>query len=279
MSVRARGPNFSYSTAGHQRELQRFAAFTVIKLVFQNKRKFVCVDPHDIPVVAIVDRDDLGKKWAEQVEAALTGEARSLTFKEAKTGKDASDHILDGHELDDLVDVEAAADDKLLATLRAGDWLDRQVFPALQWVVPGIIPEGMSIHCIELVPGQGAKLARSAGQYAVLRSKEGNYAQVKLPSGEIRLIHQNCRATVGQVGNLEHSSIVLGKAGKKRYLGRRPHVRGVAQNPVDHPMGGGEGRTSGGGHPRSPWGQLAKGYKTRKPKKASDRFILERRKK
>ncbi|MDD3696105.1 MAG: 50S ribosomal protein L2 [Lentisphaeria bacterium] len=141
------------------------------------------------------------------------------------------------------------------------------------------IPEGMSIHCIELVPGQGAKLARSAGQYAVLRSKEGNYAQVKLPSGEIRLIHQNCRATVGQVGNLEHSSIVLGKAGKKRYLGRRPHVRGVAQNPVDHPMGGGEGRTSGGGHPRSPWGQLAKGYKTRKPKKASDRFILERRKK
>jgi len=141
------------------------------------------------------------------------------------------------------------------------------------------IPEGMNIHCIELVPGQGAKLARSAGQYAILRSKEGNYAQVRLPSGEVRLIHVKCRATIGQVGNLEHSSIVLGKAGKKRYLGRRPHVRGVAQNPVDHPMGGGEGRTSGGGHPRSPWGQLAKGYRTRKPKKASNRFILERRKK
>ncbi len=141
------------------------------------------------------------------------------------------------------------------------------------------IPAGINIHCIELMPGQGAKLARAAGQYAVLRAKEGDYAQVKMPSGEIRLIHVSCRATIGQVGNIEHSSINLGKAGKKRYLGRRPHVRGVVMNPVDHPMGGGEGRTSGGGHPRSPWGQLAKGYRTRKPKKASDRFIIERRKK
>lgn len=141
------------------------------------------------------------------------------------------------------------------------------------------IPNGINIHCIEMLPGRGAQLVRSAGQYAVLRAKEGGYAQVKLPSGEVRLININCRATIGQVGNQEHSGISLGKAGKKRYLGKRPHVRGVVMNPVDHPMGGGEGRTSGGGHPVSPWGQLAKGYRTRNPKKQSNRFIIERRKK
>jgi large subunit ribosomal protein L2 len=141
------------------------------------------------------------------------------------------------------------------------------------------IPDGLSVHCIELVPGQGARLVRSAGQVAVVRAKENGMVQVKLPSGEIRLINGKCRATIGQVGNIEHMSTVLGKAGKKRYQGRRPHVRGVAMNPVDHPMGGGEGRTSGGGHPRSPWGQLAKGYRTRKKKKTSTRFIIERRKK
>ncbi len=141
------------------------------------------------------------------------------------------------------------------------------------------IPEGLNVHCIEMVPGRGAAIARAAGQYAIVRAKEGEYVQVKMPSGEVRLIHGNCRATIGQVGNLEHSGISLGKAGKKRYLGKRPHVRGVAQNPVDHPMGGGEGRTSGGGQAKSPWGQLAKGFRTRKPKKASDKFIIQRRKK
>ena len=141
------------------------------------------------------------------------------------------------------------------------------------------IPVGVEIHNVELVSGRGGALARSAGQVAQLRAKEGNYAQVRLPSGEVRLIHLNCRATLGHVGNAEHSSVTLGKAGKKRYLGRRPHVRGVVMNPVDHPMGGGEGRSSGGGHPTSPWGQLAKGYRTRNKKKASSKFILERRKK
>ncbi len=141
------------------------------------------------------------------------------------------------------------------------------------------IPIGVMIHAIELVPGKGAAMARAAGQVATLRAKEGDYAQVKLGSGEVRLVHVDCRATIGQVGNLEHNSISLGKAGKKRYLGFRPHVRGVAMNPIDHPMGGGEGRTSGGGHPRSPWGQLAKGKKTRNRRKASTRFIIERRKK
>ena len=141
------------------------------------------------------------------------------------------------------------------------------------------IPDGLTVHCIELYPGRGACIARAAGQQAIVRGKEGNYVQVKLPSGEVRMINGNCRATIGQVGNLDHSSISLGKAGKKRYLGKRPHVRGVVQNPVDHPMGGGEGRTSGGGQPVSPWGQLARGLKTRKKKKASNRFIIQRRKK
>ena len=128
-------------------------------------------------------------------------------------------------------------------------------------------------------PGSGAKLVRSAGQVATLRAKEGKYAQVKLPSGEVRLIHIDCRATIGQVGNLDFMKVKLGKAGRNRYAGRRPHVRGVAMNPVDHPMGGGEGKTSGGGHPQSPWGQLAKGKRTRNKHKASDKFIVERRKK
>jgi len=119
------------------------------------------------------------------------------------------------------------------------------------------IPVSFDIHNIEMRPGSGGQLARSAGQVAQLRSKEGRYAQVKLPSGEIRLLHIDCKATIGQVGNLEHMNVKIGKAGKKRYMGRRPHVRGVAMNPVDHPMGGGEGKTSGGGHPQSPWARGA----------------------
>ncbi len=141
------------------------------------------------------------------------------------------------------------------------------------------IPVGLNIHCIEMRADSGAKLVRSAGQSATLRGKDEKYALVKLPSGEVRMINIECRATIGQVGNLEHMNIKLGKAGKKRYLGKRPHVRGVAMNPVDHPMGGGEGKSSGGGHPMSPWGQLAKGKKTRNKRKASSKFIVERRKK
>lgn len=141
------------------------------------------------------------------------------------------------------------------------------------------IPVGIDIHCIEVTPGGGAKIARSAGMVAQLRSKEGEYAQVKLPSNEIRMLHVECKAVIGQVGNLDHMNVKLGKAGRKRYLGFRPHVRGVAMNPVDHPMGGGEGRSSGGGHPVSPWGKLAKGKRTRNKKNTSNRFIVERRKK
>ena len=141
------------------------------------------------------------------------------------------------------------------------------------------IPLGTPIHNLELIPGRGGQLARSAGLSAQIMSREGKYAQIKLPSGEIRLIHVNCYATVGQVGNIDHSKIVMGKAGRARWLGRRPTVRGVAMNPVDHPMGGGEGRTSGGGHPRSPWGQLSKGKRTRKKSKGSSKMIIQRRKK
>lgn len=140
------------------------------------------------------------------------------------------------------------------------------------------IPLGTLIHNIELHPGQGGVMARSAGTYAQLTSREGKYAIVKLPSGESRMVLVTCRATVGIVGNTEHNLERSGKAGRTRWLGRRPRVRGVAMNPVDHPMGGGEGRSSGG-HPRSRKGLLAKGFKTRAKKKASNRYIVERRKK
>ncbi|HHX98762.1 MAG TPA: 50S ribosomal protein L2 [Kiritimatiellia bacterium] len=143
----------------------------------------------------------------------------------------------------------------------------------------GSIPMGMTIHAIELTPGGGAKLVRSAGMAARIAARDGDFAQVRLPSGELRRLRVTCYATIGQVGNLEHESITLGKAGRKRWKGIRPTVRGVAMNPVDHPMGGGEGRTSGGGHPVTPWGQLTKGKKTRSGRKPSSKFIVERRKK
>ncbi len=140
------------------------------------------------------------------------------------------------------------------------------------------IPLGLTVHNLELVPGAGGRLVRSAGNGAQLMSREGDYANVRMPSGEIRRFRVNCLATVGQVGNSDWSGTKLGKAGRKRWLGIRPSVRGVAMNPVDHPMGGGEGRTSGGGQPRSPWGQLAKAGKTRNPRKQSAKLIVKRRK-
>jgi len=140
------------------------------------------------------------------------------------------------------------------------------------------IPLGTIIHNIELAPNRGAVLARSAGSYAQLSARDGKYAIIKLPSGETRMILVTCLATIGSVGNSEHNLQVSGKAGKSRWQGRRPRVRGVAMNPVDHPMGGGEGKSSGG-HPRSRTGVPAKGYKTRAKKKASNKFIIERRKK
>ena len=140
------------------------------------------------------------------------------------------------------------------------------------------IPVGTFIHNIEMKPGKGGQIARSAGTSAQIVAKDVKYSQIKLPSGEVRMINNNCKATLGVVSNIDHENISLGKAGRSRWLGRRPHVRGVAMNPVDHPMGGGEGKTSGGGHPVSPWGLPAKGYKTRKKKNISNKFIVKKRK-
>ena len=139
------------------------------------------------------------------------------------------------------------------------------------------IPLGTDIHNIELRVGRGGQIVRSAGTHAQLMAKEGRYALVKLPSGELRMVLIDCNATVGQLGNVSHENISLGKAGRRRWLGRRPKVRGVAMNPVDHPMGGGEGRSSGGRHPCTPWGKPTKGYRTRKNRK-TDRYIVTKRK-
>ena len=138
------------------------------------------------------------------------------------------------------------------------------------------IPLGTHIHNIELRIGKGGQIVRSAGTFAQLMAKEDRYALVKLPSSEVRMVLLNCKATVGQLGNITHENVSLGKAGRNRWKGRRPKVRGVAMNPVDHPMGGGEGRSSGGRHPCSPWGMPTKGYRTRKNKR-TDRYIVKRR--
>jgi large subunit ribosomal protein L2 len=140
------------------------------------------------------------------------------------------------------------------------------------------IPLGTNVHNLELFPGRASRVARSAGSYCQLMAKDGDYAQLRLPSGEVRSFHVNCRAVVGQVGNLDHENVSMGKAGRNRWKGRNPSVRGVAMNPVDHPMGGGEGKSSGGRHPTTPWGKITKGLKTRR-RKLSDRFIVRRRKK
>ncbi|MGE4497792.1 MAG: 50S ribosomal protein L2 [Deferribacterales bacterium] len=141
------------------------------------------------------------------------------------------------------------------------------------------IPVGTVVHNVELRPGKGGQLARSAGTYAQLLSKEGAYCHLRLPSGEIRLVKAECKASIGQVSNQDHENVSLGKAGRSRWLGIRPTVRGVAMNPVDHPHGGGEGRTSGGRHPVTPWGKPTKGYKTRSKKKPSNKYIVSARKK
>jgi large subunit ribosomal protein L2 len=141
------------------------------------------------------------------------------------------------------------------------------------------IPLGSTVHNVEMVAGRGGQMARSAGSGAQLMAKEGGTATLKLPSGEMRMVRKECYATIGQVGNLDHENVVWGKAGKTRWMGRRPKVRGVAMNPIDHPLGGGEGKSSGGRHPVTPWGKPTKGYKTRKKNKPSDKYIVRRRQK
>src|SRR5207249_3425014 len=159
------------------------------------------------------------------------------------------------------------------ASVTAGPEADILVGNALPLVK---IPLGTTVHCIELKEGKGAQMARSAGASAQLMAREGDWATLRLPSGEMRKVHVRCYATIGQVGNLEHENVSIGKAGRTRHLGKRPHNRGVSMNPVDHPLGGGEGKTSGGRHPVSPWGQPTKGYKTRRNKRTT-KFIVKRR--
>ncbi|MGB2599212.1 MAG: 50S ribosomal protein L2, partial [Candidatus Omnitrophota bacterium] len=140
------------------------------------------------------------------------------------------------------------------------------------------VPAGSTVCCIELNPGRGAQIARSAGGAAIVAAKDDNDIHLRLPSGEVRLVSADCYASIGRTGNMDHEKISLGKAGRSRHLGRRPHSRGVAKNPVDHPMGGGEGKSSGGRHPTTPWGKITKGLKTRKRNKASNKKIVKRRK-
>lgn len=160
------------------------------------------------------------------------------------------------------------------STIIAGDTADIRIGNALPL---RNIPPGTQIHNIELAKGKGAQVVRSAGASAQIMAKEGKYAHVRMPSTEIRLIDQDCYATIGQIGNIDHENISLGKAGRSRWLGRRPKVRGVAMNPIDHPHGGGEGKSSGGRHPSTPWGKPTKGYKTRKKSKKTNKFIVKRR--
>ena len=194
----------------------------------------------------------------------------SIEYDPNRSARIALIHYLDGEKSYILAPDKLQVGDKV----ESGENVDIKIGNSMPLTN---IPLGTHIHNIELHVGHGGQLVRSAGGYAQLMAKEGKYAQVKLPSGEVRMILLGCRATIGVIGNLDHENISLGKAGRSRYLGRRPHVRGVAMNPVDHPLGGGEGRSSGGRHPVTPWGVPTKGFRTRR-NKTSDRLIIKRRK-
>lgn len=201
----------------------------------------------------------------------IPGKVATLEYDPNRSANIALIHYLDGEKRYILAPNGLKQGDKILSgsgvPVTVGNHLPLKEIPLASF-----------IHNIELQPGRGGQIVRSAGVAAQLMSRDGDYAQVKLPSGEIRMVHVNCTATIGRVGNSEHEGRSLGKAGRKRWMGIRPTVRGVAMNPVDHPMGGGEGRTSGGGHPVSPWGKITRGKKTRKRSKTTNKFIVKRRK-
>lgn len=202
---------------------------------------------------------------------SVPAKVATIEYDPNRSARIALLHYLDGEKRYILAPDGLKVGDRVIASAEA----DIQVGNALPLKH---IPPGTPIHNIELKRGKGGQIVRSAGTSAVIMAKEGNYAQVRLPSGEVRLVHLECTATIGAVGNADHGNIMIGKAGRARWLGRRPKVRGVAMNPVDHPHGGGEGRTSGGRHPVSPWGMPTKGYKTRKKRNPSDKYIVRRRK-
>ncbi|MEM7606238.1 MAG: 50S ribosomal protein L2 [Myxococcota bacterium] len=195
----------------------------------------------------------------------------SIEYDPNRSGRIALLHYADGEKAYILAPDGLKAGDTVISS-RNADVKPGNAMPLRH------LPLGTMIHNIELKIGKGGQLVRSAGTAAQLMAKDGAYAQVRLPSGEVRMIHLDCRATIGQVSNPQHARVTLGKAGRSRWLGRRPHNRGTTMNPVDHPMGGGEGRTAGGRHPCSPWGQLAKGKKTRR-NKTTTKFIVRKRKK
>jgi len=193
-----------------------------------------------------------------------------IEYDPNRTARIALLHYADGEKRYILAPVGMRQGDSLVA----GEGADIKPGNAMQMQR---IPVGTVIHNVELVPGKGGQMCRAAGAYAQLVAKEGKYALLRLPSGEVRKVLSACTATVGQVGNVTHENISLGKAGRNRWLNRRPKVRGVAMNPIDHPLGGGEGRSSGGRHPVTPWGKPTKGYKTRDKKKLSTKLIVKRR--
>ncbi|QQR90450.1 MAG: 50S ribosomal protein L2 [Myxococcales bacterium] len=201
----------------------------------------------------------------------VPGKVHWIEYDPNRSAHIALIHYVDGSKAYMLAPDGLSAGDEVLSS-RNADIKPGNAMPLRH------MPLGTMVHAIEMKPGKGAQLVRSAGTAAQLMAKDGDYAQVRLPSSEVRMVHLDCRATVGQVSNAEHARISIGKAGRSRWLGRRPHNRGVTMNPVDHPMGGGEGRTSGGRHPCSPWGQKSKGLKTRTNKR-SDKFIVKRRSK
>lgn len=232
-------------------------------------------------------RNNLGRMTARHIGGGHKKRYRIIDFKRDKQGVEAKVysieydpnrsariallHYIDGEKRYILAPQGLKVGDKIMsgngAEIRIGNALKLKDMPL-----------GSFVHNVELKPGKGGQIGRSAGASLQLMAKEGKFAQLKMPSGEVRVIELECMATYGSIGNADHENISLGKAGRSRWLGKRPYVRGVAMNPVDHPMGGGEGKTSGGGHPVSPWGQKAKGLKTRKRKKVSNKFIIKRRK-
>jgi len=195
----------------------------------------------------------------------------SIEYDPNRTTRIALLHYVDGEKRYILAPNDLRVGDIVVSSATA-DIKPGNTLPLLN------IPNGTLVHNVEMKPGKGGQMARAAGAYAQLMAKEGRQAHLKLPSGEVRMVPVDCRATIGQLSNVEQENVSLGKAGRKRWTGKRPHVRGVVMNPVDHPMGGGEGKSSGGRHPCSPWGVPSKGFKTRKPK-ASDRYIVKHRSK
>lgn len=202
----------------------------------------------------------------------IEGIVESIEYDPNRSARIALIKYLDGERRYIICPAGLKVGDRIISSDKEADILPGNSLPLRH------IPVGTIIHNIELRKGKGGQLVRSAGAGAQILAKEGDYAHIKLPSSEVRLIHIDCRATVGQVGNLDHENISIGKAGRTRWIGRRPHVRGTAMNPVDHPHGGGEGKTKGGRIPVTPWGQYTKGYKTRRNKKTS-KFIVKRREK